>query len=156
VPISKKRTTQGRYDELDFLTEELLYQKTSQQLTSMLYEKAILNIEESIEHIHNKDFYTANENLKNTSDILHRLGVGLKYEAGVIAEQLDTIYNYVAERVVEGNMKKDITILQDAHHVLKEISVAWNKAMSEEVVQKRPSIRRKLSSYESQISTTTL
>ncbi len=156
MPISKKRTTQGRYDELDFLTEELLYQKTSQQLTSMLYEKAILNIEESIEHIHNKDFYTANESLKNTSDILHRLGVGLKYEAGVIAEQLDTIYNYVAERVVEGNMKKDITILQDAHHVLTEISAAWNKAMSEEVAQKRPIIRRKLSSYESQISTTTL
>ncbi|WP_247600550.1 flagellar export chaperone FliS [Priestia flexa] len=141
---------------MDFLTEELLYQKTSQQLTSMLYEKAILNIEESIEHIHNKDFYTANESLKNTSDILHRLGVGLKYEAGVIAEQLDTIYNYVAERVVEGNMKKDITILQDAHHVLTEISAAWNKAMSEEVAQKRPIIRRKLSSYESQISTTTL
>ena len=48
----------------------------------------------------------ANKKLQKTNDILHRLGAGLNYEAGIIADQLDTLYNYMADRVIEGNNKE--------------------------------------------------
>ena len=54
----------------------------------------------------------ANTKLQKVNDLLERLGAGLNYEAGIIADQLDTLYNYMANQVIEGNLKKDTAILQ--------------------------------------------
>ncbi|TYR80133.1 flagellar export chaperone FliS [Priestia megaterium] len=141
---------------MDFLTEDLIYQKSPQQLTAMLYEKAIMNIEESVVNIQHKDFYRANEKLQQTNDILHRLGVGLKYEAGVIAEQLDMLYNYMANQLVEANIKKDIVTLTEVRALLVKISQAWNEAFqkTDGAITIKRQVQNRLSTYEQQISIT--
>ncbi|WP_157049849.1 flagellar export chaperone FliS [Thalassobacillus sp. C254] len=90
------------------LTEEFIHRKSSQEITSLLYEAAIHNINEAIAAIQMKDYMEANRNLQKTNDILYRLGAGLNYEAGIISDQLDALYNYLAEQVIEANLKNKL------------------------------------------------
>lgn len=71
----------------------------------------------------------ANDKLKKVNDILERLGVGINYEAGIIAEQLDVLYNYMADLVIKANVKKDIEPLKEVLTILEDISGAWQTAM---------------------------
>ena len=51
--------------------------------------------------------------LQKANDILKRLGVGINYEAGIIADQLDMLYNYMADKLIEANLKKDPEIIKE-------------------------------------------
>lgn len=46
---------------LDFLTEEWIYQKNSQQLTALLYEGLMECLEEAIEAIKQKDYWKSEQ-----------------------------------------------------------------------------------------------
>ncbi|RLQ96796.1 flagellar export chaperone FliS [Falsibacillus albus] len=136
---------------MEFLTKELIYQKSPQEITSLLYEAAIDDLSNAIHDIYNKQFIDANIKLKNVNDILHRFGVGLNYEAGIIADQLDALYNYMAERVIEGNLKKDPVILKEVLEILNRIADAWNASLKEKPNVKADYKRQKANAYEKQV-----
>lgn len=135
---------------MDILTKEILYKKTSQELTALLYEALLDHLEAAKQLIIKNQFLKANEKLQRCNDILQRLGVGLKYEAGPIAEQLDGIYNYSAKQIILANRKKDYVLIEEILQVLGPIVLAWNKAMKKNQVAPSESVR-KLSAYENQI-----
>ena len=136
---------------MEFLTDEWIYQKNSQELTSLLYEGLIDLLNRSIEDIKDKKYIDANKKLQKANDILYRLGAGLNYEAGIIADQLDALYNYMADRVIEGNKKKDITIIQGILSITERLASAWNEAMKSKPSQKQTQIRRKANAYEQNV-----
>ncbi|MEK6447758.1 flagellar export chaperone FliS [Priestia aryabhattai] len=139
--------------KLNFITEELIYHKSPQELTAMMYEKLIQNIGEAIIAIQHSDYFTANEKIKQCNDILYRLGIGLTYQAGIIAEQLDTLYNYMSEQLIMANFKKDTIILCEVQQMTKKLSNAWNEVLK--ATPNTSSFRKnKLSSYEQHISIT--
>jgi flagellar secretion chaperone FliS len=138
---------------MEFLTEEAVYQKTPQQLTALLYESLIDSIESAIGYTEQKEYAEANKQLQKANDILHRLGVGLKYDAGIIAHQLDALYNYMAEQLIEANIKKDVTIMQTVLKIATEISSAWNEAMKKSSSAPSASRMNKVSTYEQFIAT---
>ncbi|WP_234978356.1 flagellar export chaperone FliS [Bacillus tuaregi] len=113
----------------DFLTKEMIYQKSSQEITSLLYESCLTSLEEAIEHINSKDYILANQRLQKANDILERLGVGLNYDAGIISDQLDMMYNYMAGKLIEANLNKDPNIIQEVIKILEDITQAWNQAL---------------------------
>ena len=123
----------GARNVYDFLTEEMIYKKTSQEITSLLYEACLMSLEEAIEYINQKDFVFANQKLQKANDILQRLGVGLNYEAGIISDQLDMIYNYMADKLIEANLKKDPAIIKEVIRILESISQAWNETLKKPV-----------------------
>ena len=125
--------------------------KKFQELTSLLYEGLIDLLNKSIEDIKDKKYIDANKKLQKTNDILYRLGAGLNYEAGIIADQLDALYNFMAERVIEGNKKKDITIIQEVLSISERLASAWNEAMKSKPTQKQTQIRRKANAYEQNV-----
>ncbi|KYD16922.1 flagellar export chaperone FliS [Saccharococcus caldoxylosilyticus] len=134
---------------MDFLTEELVYQKTPQQLTSLLYEALIDSIQLAITYTQQKDYARANKRLQKANDILHRLGAGLKYDAGIIAHQLDALYNYMAEQLIEANIKKDVLIMETVLKIATEIANAWNEAMKKQTsAQPSSTWMKKVSVYE--------
>ncbi|KIQ94725.1 Flagellar protein fliS [Anoxybacillus thermarum] len=136
---------------MDFLTEEAVYKKTPQQLTALLYEGLIDSLEEAIENTKKSNYIHANKRLQKANDILRRLGVGLNYDAGIIAHQLDALYNYMAERLIEANMKKDVAMMQEVLTIAKDIANAWNEAL-----KKQPTINtaaKKAATYEQFIMT---
>jgi flagellar protein FliS len=135
---------------MEVLTEEVIYKKSPQELTALLYEGIILNLEDSIDLIEAKDFMGANEKLQKANDILERLGVGLKYEAGPIAEQLDTLYNYMASELIEANLKKDPQMITNVLKIIQPIAQAWSEILKKNV-HSQTSTAKKVSAYENNI-----
>jgi flagellar protein FliS len=99
-------------------------------ITSLLYKKLIQKLDEAILLISQQKFIDANKALQLCNDIVTRLGFGIKYEAGVIADQFEQLYRYMFERLYEANLKKDIEILQEVYGIVKEIDEAWSQAMN--------------------------
>jgi flagellar protein FliS len=110
-------------------TEEAIYKKTSQELTALLYEACIENLESAVEAIHEKNFIAANEKLQKANDILYRLGAGINYEAGIIADQLDALYNYMANELIRANVNKDAAIIKTVITILEKLSASWHGAL---------------------------
>lgn len=107
----------------------MIYQKSSQEITSLLYEACLTSLEEAIAFIDSKDFVLVNQKLQKANDILQRLGVGLNYEAGIIADELDALYNYMADKLIEANVKKDPEMIKEVIRILEDISQAWNESI---------------------------
>lgn len=148
----KNREQTGVYS-LEVLTEEIVYKKNSQQLTALLYEGFIESLEAAITLIEQKNYIDANKRLQKANDILRRLGVGLKYDAGIIAHQLDALYNYMAERLIEANVKKDISIIKEVLQLMTTISSAWNEALKKESQPTQQSFMQKAAAYEKFVTT---
>ena len=50
----------------------------------------------------------------------------MEYE---ISHQLLPLYNYVLDRLVEGNMKSDVKPVEEAKGIISELRDAWAQAM---------------------------
>jgi flagellar secretion chaperone FliS len=135
---------------MDVLTNEILYKKTPQELTALLYEGLISNLEEAVDLIERKDFLLTNKKLQKANDILYRLGVGIKYEAGPIAEQFDMLYNYMASQIIKANIHKDKQMLRNVLKIIQPIANAWNEILKKKNYN-QSSIAKKVSVYENSI-----
>ena len=136
---------------MNFITEELIYQKSSQEITSLLYETLMNQLRGAIEDIKGKNLIDANKKLQKANDILYRLGAGLNYEAGIIADQLDALYNYMAERTIEANRKKDPMMIQEVLSIAERLAEAWNKAIKNKPSTTQNHLRRKANAYEQNV-----
>lgn len=133
---------------MELLTNEVIYKKTPQELTAFLYEGLIVNLEAARDLIAENKLFEANQKLQKSNDIVERLGIGLKYEAGPIAEQLDSLYNYMANQIILANRNKDTSVIENILRIIGPIAQAWNTAMKTNVT---PAAVRKMSAYESNI-----
>lgn len=137
----------------NLISEEAIYQKSPQEITALLYEACLNNLDEAIENIANKDYILANVKLKKANDIVWRLGAGINYEAGIIADQLDMLYNYIAGKLIDANLKKDITIIQEVKSIIEELLSAWTASMKQKTQQINTGLRQKALAYEKNIKT---
>lgn len=101
-------------------------------ITSLLYKKFLQKIDEALENIPNRKYDKVNSALQLCNDIVTRLGFGIKYEAGVLADRLEMLYQYVFDLVLEGNRTKDISKLQEARNIISELDEAWTIALEKE------------------------
>lgn len=136
---------------MEALTKEVIYKKSPQELTALLYEGIIDNLEQAIDLINKKDFIKANSKLQKTNDILNRLGVGLKYEAGPIGQQLDVLYNYMADQIIHANLKKDTGLLREMIGIIEPISQAWNEILKKNISLTQSTTVKRVSAYENSI-----
>lgn len=134
------------------LTEEALYKKSPQEITALLYEACLMNLEEAMTEMNKNNHVIANLKLQKVNDILYRLGAGLNYEkGGIIADQLDALYNYMADRVIEANLKKDSEMIEEVIRLLETISAAWNESLKNK--SQSNALQQKTMLYEQNILT---
>ena len=131
------------------LTEELLHKKTPEELTSLLYTACIESLEQAKVEINNKSYHNANLLLQKANDILYRLGAGINYEAGTVSDQLEMLYNYMADKLIQANLQKSVGIIEEVLTVLVMISDAWTEAMNNRKDESRVNskINKKVSAY---------
>ena len=81
-----------------------------------------------VEALAEKHYETANESLQKAQNIISefRVTLNMDYE---ISHQLLPLYNYAYDRLVEGNMKSDPTIIAEASDIMTELRDAWAQAM---------------------------
>ena len=99
-----------------------------EQLTLMLYNGCLRFIDEGTEAVREKRFEDANTLLQKAQRIISefRMTLNMDYE---ISHQLLPLYNYIYDRLVEGNMKSDVEILKGAREIVSELRDAWVGAM---------------------------
>lgn len=109
------------------------YQQTQAQTASkpklliMLYDGAIKFVNAGIEGITNKDYSKANSNLCKAQAIIHELISSLNFDYPQ-AHELVRIYEYMLEKLIDANIKKNAAPAQEILGYLNELREAWVEA----------------------------
>lgn len=98
------------------------------ELTLMLYEGAIKFCNIAIAAIEQQDVPKAHTNIVKTQRIIDylRQTLDMKYP---VAQDFENIYVYLAQRLVEANMKKDKEILEEVNGHLRSVRDTWKEVM---------------------------
>ena len=106
-----------------------------EQLTLMLYNGCLKFIDEGTAAVKEKKYANANTSLQKAQRIISefRLTLNMDYE---ISHQLLPLYNYVYDRLVEGNMRSDIAQLNEAREIISELRDSWVGAMKKARAEK--------------------
>lgn len=105
------------------------------ELTLMLYDGAIKFCNMAIMCIEKKDISGANTNIKKTEAIIEEFMATLNYKYAV-ANDFKNVYEYIHERLVEANLKKDPEILNEVLGHLREMRDTWKEVMRTANTQK--------------------
>lgn len=98
------------------------------ELTLMLYEGAIKFCNIGIMAIEKKNYEKANNNLKKAQAIIMELRVTLDHKYPVW-EDFERVYDYIYRRLIEGNIHKDIEVVEDALKYIREMRDTWKEVM---------------------------
>ena len=101
---------------------------TPEALTLMLYNGCLKFIDEGIQSVKDKKWEDANTSLQKAQNIISEFRITLDMDYD-ISKQLMPLYNYTYDRLVEGNMKSDAAMLEEARGIIKELRDAWAQAM---------------------------
>ena len=98
------------------------------ELTLMLYEGAIKFCNIAITAIEQKDVEKAHINIVKTQRIIEhfRLTLDMKYP---VAQDFDRVYEYLARRLVQANIKKDKEIMEEILEHLHSMRDTWKEVM---------------------------
>jgi flagellar secretion chaperone FliS len=99
-----------------------------EELTLMLYNGAIKFLQQSKMAIESKDLAKANSLIMKTQDIVTELLVTLNMDYE-ISNSLAALYEYMKQKLIEANMKKDIETLDEVIGMLQELRTTWQQAM---------------------------
>lgn len=112
----------------DKYRQNSVFTASGEELTLMLYEGALKFCNQAMIALENKEYAKTNEMILKVENIIREFQITLdkKYE---ISEQLNTIYDYLHERLVKANMEKDLEILEEVRSHLRELRDTWKEAM---------------------------
>lgn len=107
---------------------------TPAELTLMLYEGAIKFCNIAIMGVEEKDVEKAHNNIVKVENIIGEFIATLNHKYPV-AEDFENIYNYLMDRLIEANMKKDKEILKEVLGYLREMRDTWKEVMKQAKTQ---------------------
>jgi len=98
------------------------------ELTLMLYEGAIKFCNIAIMALEKKKMIKAHKNIIKAQRIIMELRATLdfKYPPAV---QFELVYDYIYRRLIQGNIKKDKEIIEEALGYIREMRDTWKEVM---------------------------
>ena len=110
------------------------------KLIVMLYDGAIRFLRIAMDNMQPQTYDIVNNNIVKSQDIITELILALDmYNGGSIASNLMNIYMFMKKRLLEANIAKDASILEEVSGLLLQIRDAWEEAAAKE---KSPSTTR--------------
>lgn len=101
---------------------------TPAELTLMLYNGAIRFIKQAKIAIEEKDMAKAHEASLKVQNILYELMSTLNKDYD-ISNEFNKLYEYMLQRTIEANMRKDLTILNEVEDLFIQFRDTWKEAM---------------------------
>lgn len=108
--------------------ENSIYTASPEELTLMLYNGLVKFLMQAQMALNEKTIDKANNCIIKAENIISefRCTLDMKYE---IAHDLDTLYEYMNRRLVEANLKKDNSIIEEVLGYARELRNTWEQAM---------------------------
>lgn len=112
----------------DQYKENSVYTASPEELTLMLYNGLVKFLMQAQMAINEKALDKANNSIIKAQNIIteFRCTLDMKYD---IAHHLDAIYDYMYRRLIDANIKKDSTIVEEVLGYAKELRDTWEQAM---------------------------
>lgn len=102
---------------------------SKEQLLLMIVEGAVRFSKIGRQAILDKDIKKAHENIIKTQDIFCELIVTLDVNTGgEWAKNLQCVYQFIIDKLVEANLKKDEKIMDEVIPLIEDIKDMWNEA----------------------------
>lgn len=102
---------------------------SKEQLLLMLVEGACKYVKVGRQAILDKDLNKAHDNLVKTQNIFYELMVTLDLsQGGDWAQSIFDVYDFIARRLTDANIKKDIKIVDEVIPLIEDIKDMWNEA----------------------------
>ncbi|MBR5337902.1 MAG: flagellar export chaperone FliS [Lachnospiraceae bacterium] len=98
------------------------------ELTLMLYDGAIKFCNIAMAGIEEKDIEKAHNNIKKVEAIIGEFIATLDHKYPV-AKDFENVYNYIQDRLVMANIKKDKEILEEVLGHLRTMRDTWKQVM---------------------------
>ena len=96
------------------------------ELVILCYDKSIQFLMQAKDHLLKNEYELKSEKLVKVIDIIGELKCSLNFDhGGDLAKNLDAIYTYLTNRLVEGDLKRDSTVFDEAVNILEELREAW-------------------------------
>lgn len=103
------------------------------QLVSMLFHGAVARVAAAQEWIEDGQPDRANTDLQRAQEIVFELRASLDHErGGEIARNLDALYSFCIERLVEANATKDVALLPAVTSTLEGLCDAWDRMAADQ------------------------
>ena len=111
---------------------------SQEQLTLMLYDGAIRFATQGRDALAKGDFETSCEKLIRAQKIVLELRNGLRFEVNAaLCEQMAGLYSFIYNRLVDANVKRSLTLIDEALKILRHQRETWqllmDKVRSEDV-----------------------
>ncbi len=96
------------------------------ELVVMCYEHAIRFLREAKEHYENEEYLEKGRALQRALDIINELKCSLDFDrGGEIANNLDSIYNFLIKSLLHADIQRDLHIFDSVSEILSELKEAW-------------------------------
>ena len=99
------------------------------EIVGKLFGKAAVSLRRAALEINNKHIEKANDCILKSENIIEVLDKSLDM-AYPISVQMRALYEYMLKRMIEANVKKDITILDEIAGLISELRDTWEEAFS--------------------------
>lgn len=106
---------------------QVLYAK-KEELPLLLYTGAIKFILQARMAMEKKDWQRANERIQRAQKIVTELMVTLNMDIE-ISKSFIVLYDYMKEKLIEANIKKDEQLLIEVEKMLTELQDTWKEAL---------------------------
>ncbi|MBU5212187.1 flagellar export chaperone FliS [Heyndrickxia oleronia] len=98
------------------------------ELTLMLYDGCIKFVNHAKKAIENKNIGDKNLYIQKSQNIIQELMVTLKMEYP-ISKNMMSLYDYINRRLIEANIKSDVSILEEVEELVTEFRDTWKQVI---------------------------
>lgn len=97
----------------------------------MMYAGAMRFLRQAIEAADGARWAEMSQLVGRTQEIVNELRSTLNFEVGgEIAQNLEMLYAFITQRLIQGNLEKKTEPLKDALGILETLNVAWEQAIA--------------------------
>ena len=98
------------------------------RLVLMCYEGAIGSLKTARENYMSRKYEAKAETVQKAQSIISELIQALDFEkGGEVAGNLNSLYNYMLRRIIEGDVKRDVRAFDEIIGMLSELKSAWEE-----------------------------
>lgn len=126
--IKNTTTNRNPYAKTDTYLEQKVMSAKPEELTLMLYEGIVKFLKQAKIHNDNQNVEKSNYSNMRAQSIVEELRATLDMSIE-ISKEFERLYVYMNERLVEANIHKDNSILDEVIELANDFAATWKEAM---------------------------